>query len=477
MSEYNNYVKYIDSKFENWGDIVKREIKIGSDFKTLAYIVYIDDMVNRDLIENQIIKNFMIYLKIPNNSINNYLDNGITTADIKFPKNIDDAILEVMSGNTLILIDGYDKFIVISSKGFPKRGVDKPETEIVIQGPQEAFSESLRINTVLIRRRIRDTNLKCKQIKIGNVSNTDVAIMYMENKVDKNVLKEAMKRLNKINTDIILDSGYLEQFIEDNTLSPFPQIQLTERPDKAAAEICEGRIAIIVDNSPYIMLIPTVLASFYQSAEDYYERWEIMSVLRIVRYIAGFAAFTLPGLYIAILLYSPELIPTSLTLKLASDRLTVPFPTIVEVIGMEIIFEALREAGIRMPNALGGTLGIVGGIIIGQAAVDAGLVSPMVVIIIALTGVCSFAIPNVALVSAYRLLKYFIIFISAIFGMIGFIVGIFIVLTHICSIKSFGVNYSEPFSGDKDDSVIDDTFLRVPLKYINSTKIFNKKED
>lgn len=475
MSEYKNNVRYIDDKFKDWGDIVKREIKIGADYNTSAYIVYIDDMCDRDLIENQIMKNFMINMRIPENNVDMYLENGITTADIKLSDNIDDSILEVMSGNTLVMIDGCKDFIIISSKGFPKRGVDKPETEIVIQGPHEAFSESLRTNTVLIRRRIRDTDLKCKQLKIGKISNTDVAVMYMDKIVDKKILKEAEKRLNAVDTDIILDGGYLEQYIEDNTISPFPQIQLTERPDKVAAELCEGRIAIIVDNSPFVMLIPTVIASFYQSAEDYYQRWEIMSILRIIRYIAGFAAFTLPGLYIAVLMYSPEIIPVNLALKLAGDRLSVPFPTIVEVIGMEIIFEALREAGIRMPSALGGTLGIVGGIIIGQAAVDAGLVSPMVVIIIALTGVCSFAIPNVALVSSFRLLKYFIIICSSLFGMIGFITGVFAVLTHICGIKSFGINYSEPFSGDKNTSVINDTFLRLPLKYMKNTKTFNKK--
>lgn len=476
MSCYRKYVKYIDDKFKDWGDIVKREFKIGADYNTNAYIVYIDDMASREVVEDNIIKNLLINIRIPDNNSNNFLENGITTADIKKTKDIDDAILEVMSGNTLVLIENFEDIIIISSKGFPKRGVDKPETEIVIQGPQEAFSESIRINTVLIRRRIRDTELKCKQLKIGNKSQSDVALMYLDNVVDKRILEEAERRLNNIDTDIILDSGYLEQYIEDSTFSPFPQIQLTERPDKAAAEICEGRIAIIVDNSPFVILIPTVLASFYQSSEDYYQRWEIMSVLRLIRYIAGFAAFTLPALYIAIVLYSPEIIPTPLALKLAADRQTIPFPTVVEVVIMELIFEALREAGTRMPSVLGGTLGIVGGIIIGQAAVDAGLISPIVVIIIALTGVCSFAIPNVALVSAFRLLKYAMIFLSSILGMIGFITGLFVIFVHISALSSFGIGYCEPFSGYKKQSVVGDTIIRFPLKFMKKTKVFNEKE-
>ncbi len=476
MFDYKKYVDIVNDGFKDWGDIVKRELYIGTDLKTKAYIVYIDDMVDRVLIENQIIKNLMINIKIPDNNADNFFDNAITTADVKCIDDIDEAMLEVMSGNTLLLIDGYEKIIIISSKGFPKRGVDKPETEIVIQGPQDAFSESLRTNTVLIRRRIRSTKLKCKQIKSGNISNTDIAIMYMEDKVDNAILIDVENRLKNVNADIIYDSGYLEQLIEDNSFSPFPQVQLTERPDKISAELAEGRIAIIVDNSPYVMLVPTVLASFYQSAEDYYQNWEIMSLLRIIRYIAGFAAFTLPGLYIAITLFSPEILPVNITLKLAQDRSSVPFPTVVEVIAMELIFEALREAGIRMPSVLGGTLGIVGGIIIGQAAVDAGLVSPMVVIIVALTGVCSFSIPNIALVSAFRLLKYLIIIFSAIWGIVGFVLGVFLVLAHIGSLKSFGINYFEPFSGITNNNVLSDTLLRAPFKYMKKTGIFNDKE-
>ncbi len=477
MVSYAEYVKYIDDKFKDWGDIVKREFNIGSDYNTKAYIVYIDDMASREVVEDNIIKNLLIYLRIPDNSTNDFIENGVTTADIIKTNDIDSAILEVMCGNTIVLIENSEDILIISSKGFPKRGVDKPETEIVIQGPQEAFAESIRTNTVLIRRRIRDTNLKCKQLKIGSKSQSDIALMYLDNVVDKNILEEAEKRLERVDTDVILDSGYLEQYIEDSTFSPFPQMQLTERPDKAAAEICEGRIAIIVDNSPFVILIPTVLASFYQSAEDYYQRWEIMSILRIIRYIAGFAAFTLPALYIAVVLYSPEIIPTPLALKLAADRELIPFSTVVEVVMMEIIFEALREAGTRMPSVLGGTLGIVGGIIIGQAAVDAGLISPFVVIIIALTGVCSFAIPNVALVSTYRLLKYVMIFLAAAFGIIGFIIGIFGIIVHICGLRSFGVGYCEPFVGIKRQSVAEDTIIRFPLKFMKKTKVFDSKED
>lgn len=475
MSYYENK-QYIENQFKNWGDIVKREFPVGQNKTINVFITYIDDMVSRDLLEDQIIKNLIINIRIaPPDKIdfsdpyNILVNGGVTTADIKETENIDDAILEVMSGNTLILIENSDKILIISSKGFPKRGVDKPENEIAVQGPKEAFSESLRINTVLIRRRIRSTNLKCEQLKIGELSQTDVALMYVENIADKKLVDKIRKKLNNINVDMLYDSGYLEQYLEEDRFSPFPQIQLTERPDKTASGLAEGRIALVVDTSPFVILLPTVLASFYQASEDYYQRWEIMSFIRIIRYIAGFMAFALPGLYIASTLYNPSMLPAELVLTMASARLKVPLPTVVEIVILELIFEALREAGTRIPASIGSTLGIVGGIIIGQAAVDANLVSPMAVIIISITAICSFAIPNIALVSAYRLTKYFIIFMSAIGGLVGFVSGLLIVLLHIAGINSFGVSYVAPFSGvnEKRYKKIKDTIFRFP---------YNKKE-
>ncbi len=479
-----NRIRYIEDSFKDWGDIVKRKFYIGENRDQAVYITYIDDMVNRNLIEEEIIKNLIINIRLTppkgenSNKYSAYINGAVTTADIKSATDIDEAILEVMCGNTLMLLDGLEEILVISTKSFPKRGVDKPETEIAVQGPQEAFAESIRINTVLIRRRIRDTRLKCVQSKAGNVSRTDIALMYMEGIADSKLVNKIKKKLENIKTDMVYDSGYLEQLLEENKLSPFPQIQLTERPDKAAAELMEGRIVIVVDTSPFVILLPAVLASFYQASEDYYQRWEIMSFIRIIRYLAGFAAFSLPGLYIAVALYHPSMIPTELALRLAGARQTVPISTVVEIIVMELIFEALREAGTRIPASIGSTLGIVGGIIIGQAAVDAGLVSPIAVIIIALTGICSFAIPNIALVSAYRLIKYFIIFTSAAAGLLGYVAGLLLVLVHIASLESFGVSYIAPFSGTNRNkkTILKDTVFRFPLKNRKGRHFYSELE-
>lgn len=469
-------VEIVNFAFEDWGDIVKRRLFIGENKDREIFICYIDDMANRTLIEGSVLKGLMLGIRLTDtsdDSISSLLDGGVTTADIKYSDNIREAIDEVMAGNSMLLIDGYDKAIIISTKGFPKRGVDKPENEIAVQGPKEAFAESIRINTVLIRRRIRDINLKCKQMKIGRRSKTDVAVMYLKGTVREDILTELIDRLEKIDIDAVLDSGYIEQYIEDNKSSPFPLVQLTERPDKAAAEILEGRIAVVVDNSPFVMLVPVVLASFYQASEDYYQRWEIMSFVRLIRYLAGFFAFSLPGLYIAVTLYQPSMIAGALAFKLAGARATVPIPTIAEVIFMELAFEVLREAGIRLPSSIGSTLGIVGGIIIGQAAVEAGLVSPMVVIIVALTGICSFAIPNISLVSAYRLIKYLLIVLSSALGLFGWFLGIILVFAHLCSLKSFGIPYIYPFAASKGIGELRDGLIRVPLNKMKKT-VFSK---
>ena len=413
----------------------------------------------------------MINIRIapPNRDITNenameiLTDGGITTADLKECENMEDAVDEVLVGNTAVFFDNSNKAIIISSKGFPKRSVDKPDTEAVVQGPQEAFTESVRTNTVLVRRRVKTPLLKCKSLKLGKKTKTDIALMYIEGTVKNSLLNSITKKLNKIKNLDVLDSGYVEQMIEENKYSPFPQVQMTERPDKTASALLEGRVAVIVDTSPFDLLLPTILASFYQSSEDYYERWEIMSFIRIIRYICGFFAFSLPALYIAITLFHPSMIPTDLALKISGSRAPVPINTVFEVVLLELIFEALREAGIRLPQAIGSTLGIVGGIIIGQAAVEAGLISPMVVIIVSLTGICSFAIPNISLVSAFRLLKYFMILLSSIFGMLGFAVGVFMVLTHLCSLKSFGKAYVSPFNSQSFKSVFQDTVFRFPL--------------
>ena len=467
--ELESNISYLNEKFKDCGDLVTKAFVSRGEKAYSFYIAYFDDLVKRELIESHVIHGLMVDVYLNGsgeNGVSDFLHSALMTADYTEERSLDEGINGILSGNTLLLANGYDRAVVISSKSVPSRGVNKPETEVVVQGPQDSFSESIRTNTVLIRRRIRDSALKCIQLKTGRKTQTDTAVMYIEGTADQKIVNELLHRLKSIDSDSILDSGYIEQYIQERSLSPFPQVQLTERPDKAAAELIEGRIAVVVDNSPFVILVPVVLASFYQAADDYYQRFEIASFVRLIRYAAGFFAFSLPALYVAVTLYAPSMLPLDLMLHLAQARMGVPVSTMTEVIGMELSFEALREAGIRLPAPVGGTLGIVGGIIIGQAAVDAGLVSPMVVIAAAFTGICSFVMPTQALASAYRLIKYIMIVLSAFFGIYGFMLGLLCILVHMASIESFGMPYLYPFVGEKNIlKRFKDSILRLPLAF------------
>ncbi|MCD8158865.1 MAG: spore germination protein [Clostridiales bacterium] len=450
FTEINSNIKIFEDMFKDCGDLVKRKIPVSDTF---IYLLYFDGMNDRDMIESRILNPLMIEIrKVPPEHFENLpealINRGITTADFGEEEDFEKAAEKVMSGETLLLIDGFPKALIISSKHFPKRGIDKPDTEGSINGPKEAFCENFRDNTALIRRRIRDPGLKIKQTQAGRRSKTDIGIVYIEDIVRPEILAETEKRIKQIDIDAILDSNILAQLMSKDVLSPFPSFQLTERPDKAAAEILEGRIVIVVDTSPFVIILPSVLACFYQTSEDYYDNWQTASLVRCVRYIASVIALTLPGLYICFALYNPSMLPSALLMKMSAARNGVPISGVLEIFLMELAFEALREAGVRMPDAIGQTLGIVGGIIVGQAAVDAGLVSPIVVIVVSLTGICSFAIPQLALSSAYRLSKYFIMAAASLFGLVGFWSALVVILIHLSSLSSFGIPYLYPFGGD-----------------------------
>lgn len=477
FNEIDKNIKIFEDMFKDCGDLVSRKIPVSS---TSIYVLYFDGMNDRDLIEGRILDTLMLEIrKAPPSNFENLtealINGGITTADLSFQEHFEKCADAVMSGETLLLIDGFSKAVIIASKHFPKRGIEKPDTEGGINGPKEAFCENFRDNTALIRRRIRDTHLKIKQMQIGRRSKTDVGLVYLSDVVRPEILSEAEKRLKAIDIDAIIDSSYLAQLMSKNKLSPFPSFQLTERPDKAAAEILEGRIVIVCDTSPFVIILPAVLACFYQASEDYYQNYLIASFTRLIRYAASVLALTLPSLYICFALFNPSMLPTALLLKMSSAREGVPIPGVLEIFLMELAFEALREAGVRMPDAIGQTLGIVGGIIIGQAAVDAGLVSPVVVIVVSLTGICSFAVPQLSLSSAYRICKYFLMIASAFFGLLGFWAALVCIFIYLSSLTSFGIPYLYPFAGGdiRGDEGIKDTFLRLPLSFMKKRPIFS----
>lgn len=370
-----------------------------------------------------------------------------------------------MSGDTIFLVENVDKCIVVGSRSGPSRGIDEPKTESVIRGPRDGFTEIMKLNTVLVRRRIKDHKFKVKFKQVGRRSRTTVAVLYIEDIVDPKLLNEVEKRLDNVDIDAVLDSAILENLIEDNYLSLFPQVENTERPDSVAASIYEGRIALIVDNSPFALIVPATIGTLLQSSEDYYTRWIEASVIRLIRIIAVVLAFLPPALYIAITSYHPGLLPTKLIYFLAASRINVPFPSVVEAFLMELTMELLREAGTRISGPIGTTIGIVGGLIIGQAAVEAGIVSPLMIIIVAVTTIATFAIPSYELAAGLRLLKFILIIISGVLGLYGIILGVILVMTHLINLNSFGIPYTSPFSGlGIEDGDLKDTLIRSPIQ-------------
>ena len=472
----NENKNILESAFRDCGDVIIRTFLAGPDKDMKMMIVYVDNMINKTVTEDLIMTNLMTRTRVRAdvNILDKLKNEAISIGEIKEENDFDNIFTSILLGDTAIFADNDDKALIASTKGWPTRGVPKVENEVVVQGPKDAFGEAINFNIVLMRRRIRDTGLKVIRLRCGRRSKTDIAVMYIEGIARDEIVKRVIESIKKIDVDAVIDGGYIEQLTEKKWWSPFPQVQMTERPDKAAAAILEGRVVAAVDNSPLALLLPSTLNTFFQAAEDYYDRWQIMSFIRLIRYAAAFLALALPGLYIAITLYNPNLLPVEAVLKIAGTRIDVPFSAVTEVFGMEIAFELLREAGIRLPSSIGSTLGIVGGIVIGQAAVEAGLVGPVVVIVSAITGICTFVIPNQAMVNGIRLSKYIILILSAALGMFGFWTGILLVIVHLCSLESFGIPYMYPYcsASERGWDDLKDSIIRLPLFMLRKRPIF-----
>ena len=450
--------------FSGSDDVIFRSFAVGDHDQFPMLLVCIDNLSQADVIESGILTNLMNRARIRSGNLRQVNRLDLAVGEMAEVQTLAEAADAILVGDTLLLMEGNAYGLVASTKGWPTRGVPAAENEMGVEGPKDAFCESVSTNIVLIRRRLRDPALKVVRPKIGTRSHTTVGILHMEGVTRPAVLRAVTRRLSAIQTDAILDSGQLAQLLEHRHWSPFPRMQLTERPDKAAAALLEGRVVLVVDNSPFVLILPTTLHLLFQAAEDYYAHWLLMSFLRFSRYVAAVLAVSLPGLYLALTLYHPNLIPTALALKIAEGRLRVPFPAVVEVLLMELSFELLREAGVRLPTPLGSTIGIVGGILIGQSAVEAGLVGPAVVIVAAATGICTFVIPNPSLVNGLRLSKYLVLALSAFLGLWGLWLGWLLLLSHLASLSSCGFPYLYPFcSGTLDgDAGLADSLLRLP---------------
>lgn len=451
-------------------DVVYKEFRVGEEQQLKFTLIFTDGLVDKAFINNSVLSGLMIHARdIPPDApavkeeLYKLIRYGsVPSPELKDIKNLDDAILAILTGDTVLLIDGTENIIVIGTKGWPARGVSEPSTESVIRGPREGFTETYRFNSAMVRRRIRDPRLKLKQMQIGRRSFTDIGIMYIEDIAQPELVEEVKRRLDTIDIDAILESGYIEELIEDNPYSLFPQIKATERPDKVAAALYQGKVAILIDNTPFGLIVPATFNAFFHAAEDHYIRWIPATVLRLMRFIAGTMSLVTPALYIAVTSYHPGILPTELVLSIAAAREGVPFPAVIEALILELTFELLREAGVRLPTLIGGVVGIVGGLVIGQAAVEAGIVSPIMVIIVAVTAISSFSIPDYSFSNAFRLFRFLLIFAAGFMGLYGMILGIMLMLGHLVRLKSFGTPYLTPFVAFTA-SDLKDTMVRLPI--------------
>ncbi|REE68088.1 spore germination protein KA [Paenibacillus taihuensis] len=356
-------------------------------------------------------------------------------------EDMDLAVHMIVSAGIVLFVEGYSHAFGMSLPGYGKRSVDEPMLEVNVRGPRVGFIEDIGINLGLIYRRLKTNKLKSKKYMIGRDSQTDITVIYLEDQVSPDVLQEVDRRLNTIRLNVLTDSAQIEEWIQDSPYSPFPQIQNTERPDRVATALNQGRVAILTDGSPNVLLVPAVITDLLHPSEDLYEKFYFANFLRILRLITLFISLFLPSIYIALSTFHLEMIPTPLMLTFLSAKAGIPLPTFLEALVMEIAFEILREASIRLPRTVGQSVSIVGALIIGEAAVQSGLVSRPIVIIVALTGIASFTIPSFNTAIAIRMLRFPLMFIAAWTGVLGISLCLFALILHLCSLKSFGKPY------------------------------------
>lgn len=371
-------------------------------------------------------------------------------------------LLALLSGETAILLNGYPCAITCETTGGEWRSVGEPSSQLVVKGPKDSFVESVATNVSLIRRRLKTLRLRLEYMKLGEITHTYIALMYIQDMADDDLLSEVRQRLKAIHIDAVLESGYIEELIQDKTFTPFPTVYNTERPDSAVANLLEGRVVLIIDGTPFVLVLPAVFTQFFQSADDYAQRFDISLLIRIIRYVSFIILILGPSIYIALTTYHYEMIPTTLLISLLAQRENVPFPAFVEALLMETAFEVLREAGVRMPRVVGQTVSVVGALVLGQAVVEAGIITPVMVIVVALTGIASFAIPAYNMSIAGRLIRFVFLFLAGLFGFYGITLGLIVLVAHMNSLRSFGIPYLTPVVPPSLNSR-KDTIIRLPL--------------
>jgi spore germination protein len=472
-SDLNNNIAKIKSMFSDTPDLIVRYLVIKQTHSQAA-LIYLNGITDTKAVNNHVLHPLIFEDGLDYRQADIRISLG-HIEETKMWSKIESAIL---NGQCVLFVDKQSEAYIYDTPNFPKRSIEDTPIESSLTGAHIGFSETGSDNVALIRKQIHNRELKIKEMTVGSRGKTKVSILYLADVVNPDVLKELEERIKQVNVDSILNAGVLAEYIEDNPYSPFPQLLLTERPDFAALEILQGRIATVVDRSPSVIIGPVTFDTFFKTTDDYSSRWMTASFIRLIRYLGFLIAIFLPSVYIAIISFHFEIIPLKLLLSLGASRERIPFPPYIEAFIMELTLEMLREAGVRLPAKIGQTVGIVGGIVIGQAAVEAGIVSNIMVIIVALTAIASFIIPNYDMGSAIRIVRFPMMILASLFGFVGITVGLMILLAHFIEQESLGTPYGSPITPMRF-SDWKDVFIRLPQwsleKRPTSTKAIQMK--
>jgi len=473
--DLNKNIEILNQIFKDDDTLIQRQFQNQVDKSIKCCAFFINGMVNNILVNENIIKPIMTnsLIKRSCRTLDDIESQILFANDVQKSEDLNEIIQSVLYGDTALIVDGSNSVLIINSIGWQMKAISEPDAEKSLRGSHEGFTESILVNTSLIRRRIKNSDLKFKFQVFGTRSNTKACICYIDSLVDKKILDELNRRLSIIDLDGVLDSNYIVEIIKDSKLSLFKTVGVTERPDSVAGKLLEGRIAILVDGSPEVLTVPYLFIENFQASDDYYVNFYFSSIGRILRVLSFFITMSIPAVYLALIDFHKEMIPTSLAVSIVQSRLGVPFPSIVECMLMLLIFEIIREAGMRMPSNIGQALSLVGALVIGEAAVTANIISAPVIIIVATTAITGLI--NTKIKGASITIRFIFIILASVIGLYGYVFGIIGLIIHLLSIKSFGVNYtSQMTSINMQDAK--DIFVRAPWWYMKKRPNFISKD-
>ena len=461
-----NHIRDIVSQSD---DIYIREFTITA-LGLRAAIVFVEDMTDHKTISQTILGQLLSPTLgetcTDTNQLFECMRASLTASAVSGVTEMAAIIKRLLSGDTVLFVDTNAAAMIITTRKLEARAIAEPVSEPTIRGPKDAFTEDSKVNITLLRRRLINPNFIVKKMAIGVRSEVSVVLVYFRGIANPDLVSQVEQRLKKLKVDIVGSAGMIENLINDHPFSPFPTIYATERPDKVVASMMDGKFAILVDGSPFVLIAPTTFGDFMQAGDDYYENWIVSSLLRLTRYFSAFFAMTTPAIYVAMITFHPGLVPTPLTLTIATARLGVPFPAFMEALLMEILLETLQEAGIRMPKTIGPAVSIVGGLVLGDAAVRAGLVSAPMVVVISFTAIVSFAVGNYGMALPLRFFRVLLMIAASGLGMFGVVMGLIGIVIHLSMLESFGEPYLAPFTPKNSarlSDLKDSIFVAPPL--------------